>query len=499
MLGHMPFVDLQAAILAEHPELAGPADDWTVVTALRAYATAHVDYVVNVDSPYYVDLNGVPVADRFEAFEANSGGVVCGGTADAYTELLRAWGYSAWNLGIGDLSDGGFTHMQTLVQIDVDGDAVLTLHDPSTNLSFVDAAGRPLDYFDLLAALASGDDSDVAALEDHSASDNLVAAAETADIDSYATGSWTVVPDDYSVAALGDGWVVASPRTLARFEAVISPWYGPFLAGQGLPTDAVWLELSPYAIYGEGGDVLLAQAQAVIAGAAPAGATIGFEPSEGFLVGDAGGAVNQRYLDAGYAVQTWYYGAIAVVSTGDGQALQVSYVDGLDGDEEGIFELQGGTSDAVSLRVDASDGGDVRVIVKDSSYAAIHQEEVASGAVFAWADAQARIWRVVVEASGGDVIVDDFAYGDAAAAPDDGDTGTPVDSGTGADSGDGGADGDGGGPGTDDSGTPDGASDGGGEAAAVDGGCGCGAAPGSMGGWWLALAVGLVCRRRRCA
>jgi hypothetical protein len=131
----MSFLDLQAAILAEHPKLALPVDDWPVVNTLRAYATAHIDYVINVDSPYYVDQNGKPVGDRFEVFEADSGGVVCGGTADAYTELLRAWGYSAWNLGIGDLSGGGFTHMQTLVQIDVDGDTVLTLHDPSNQQS----------------------------------------------------------------------------------------------------------------------------------------------------------------------------------------------------------------------------------------------------------------------------------------------------------------------------------------------------------------------------
>ena len=477
------FAELQADVIAEHPEVAEGADDWTIVTALRAYATAHVDYVFGVDSPRYVDQGGQAVEARFTDFDADGGGVVCGGTADAFAVLARAWGYPAWNLGIGDYSEGGFSHVQTLVQIEVDGVPVITLHDPSTNLSYTDAAGLPIDYLDLLGELAGRDTNEIGLLEDRVDSDNLAADSETADIAALAESSWTVVPDAYTIRAVDGGWVVRSPRTLARFEEVIGPWYGPFLVGHGLPEAAIWLELFPQAIYGEGGDELLARAQEVIRGSA----RIGFEVGEGFQVGDEGGTVNQRYLDAGYAVLSWYYGGIAVVTVDEGQALQVAYVDGVGGDEEGIFELQSGTSGAVSARVASTDGGEVHVVVKDAAYQVIHEEDVPSGALFSWSDADARIWRVIVEAEGGDILVDDFAYGSMAAPPEPEDTGGPKDTAGSVDTG-GGADT------AEAAGTPD---EDGGAADPGSGACGCASVRPAPVGWIFAALPFLGWRRRQ--
>lgn len=484
----MDLATLYDMVLAEHPELAGPVDDWTVVTALREFAATHVDYVINVSSPYYVDQGGQAVEARFTVFEANAGGVVCGGAADALTELARAFGYSAWNLGIGDTSEGGFTHMQTLVSIDVDGTQMVTLHDPSTNLSYTDAAGQPIDYFDLLTALAGGDASGLGVVEDRSMADNLVSNAETSDVAALAESSWTVDPSDYSVAVTEGGWVVRSPRTLERFVRVIEPWYGPFLTSNGLPTDAIWLELFPHAIYGEGGDALLAEAVAIVDGSGSG--IVGFEASEGFQLGDAGGAVNQRYTDAGYGVQTWYYGGITVVAQGDGQALKVDAVDGFGGQEEGIFELTEAT-DRVSLLVTSEDGSEIRVALKDTAYALIGEERVASGTVFAWEEPEERIWRVVVEAASA-VNVDNFAYGAAADSPGADDTG-PGDTGA-EDTGDTDAVED-----TDATGDTDapGDTDATADVAATDatGTCGCTAgAPAAFSGWFAAMWLGL--RRR---
>ncbi len=485
----MDYAELHADVLAEHPEAAEGADDWTIVTALRAYATAHVDYVLNVDSPRYVDQSGEAVEDRFTTFEADRGGVVCGGTSDAFAQLAQAWGYASWNLGLGDYSDGGLHHMQTLVEIEVDGVPVLTLHDPSTNLSYTDAAGAPIDYFDLLTALAARDTSGIGVLEGLADSDNLVGSAETTDIRTYATSSWTVDPSDYTVVEDADGWVVRSPRTLARFEAVIGPWYGPFLVAHGLPEAAIWLELFPHDIYGTDGDALLSRALGVIAGSA----RIGFEASEGFVVGDQGGTVNQRYLDAGYAVQTWCYGQITVVAVDGGQALQVSWVDGVGGDPEGIFELQAGTTGAVSARVQATDGGDVHVSVTNAAYQVIHEAVVASGDRFYWSDPEAQIWRVTVESASGDVLVDDFAYGGAAEPPEPEDTGSTdtgsVDTGETGDVGETGA-------------TPSDVDDTAavrdqGEPEAADGACGCASPPTPLAGWALLVVAGAGARRRR--
>lgn len=479
----MDFSELQEDFIAEHPEAAEGADDWTIVTALRAYATEHVDYVINIDSPYYVDQNGQTLEDRFATFEADSGGVVCGGTADAFTSLARAWGYSAWNLGIGDYSPGGFTHMQTVVEIEVDGAPVLTLHDPSTNLTYTDAGGQPIDYFDLLAELASRDASGIGVTEDRADSDNLVAASETNDIAAFAASSWTVEPGATTIEAVDGGWVVRSPRTVRRFEEVIGPWYGPFLAARGLPEAAIWLELFPHDIYGDGGDELLARAIEVIAGSG----RIGFETSEGFVAGDEGGTVNQRYVEAGYAVQTWYYGGIAVVETEEGQALRVTRVDGLGGDEEGIFELQAGTSGAVSARLEASDGGEVHVVVKDAAYQVMHEQNVESGGLFSWTDSESRIWRVIVEAEGGDVIVDDFAYGSAAAEPEPGDTGGSGGTAVPGDTADLGHTADASGSADESAAGPD----------PSGGACGCAAGPRAPANWTLAALLFVSLRRRR--
>lgn len=469
----MDYAELHADVLAEHPEAAEGADDWTIVTALRAYAAEHVDYVIHVDSPRYVDQNGQAVEDRFTTFEADRGGVVCGGASDAFAQLAQAWGYASWNLGIGDESDGGFRHVQTLVEIEVDGVPMLTLHDPSTNLSYTDAAGAPIDYFDLLAALAARDTRGIGVREGLAPSDNLVGAAEAADVAAYAEGSWTVDPSDYAVAADADGWVVRSPRTLARFEEVIGPWYGPFLAAHGLPGAAIWLELFPHAIYGTDGDALLRRAAAVIAGSA----RIGFEASEGFVVGDEGGMVNQRYVNAGYAVRSWYYGQITIVAVDGGQALQVSWVDGVGGDPEGIFELQSGTTGAVSARVRSSDGGDVHVSLTNARYEVIHEEVVGSGCLFSWSDPEAQIWRVLVESGTGDVLVDDFAYGGAAEPPEPKDTGCPDDT---EDAGDTGA--------TQDTGSS--------LDIPADVACGCASPPRSLAGWALLAVAGVGFRRR---
>jgi hypothetical protein len=119
----------------------------------------------------------------------------------------------------------------------------------------------------------------------------------------------------------------------------------------------------------------------------------------------------------------------------------------------------------------------------------IHEENVASGGLFSWSDADARIWRVIVEAEGGDVLVDDFAYGSAAAEPEPDDTGDSGDT----------ADGDSGGGDSaqadtaDDDTAPDDTA--GPDASAAD--CGCAAAPGAAANWMAAALLLLTLGRRR--
>lgn len=115
--------DLRAQVLAEQPRLAEEGlSDWERVKLLRRFAYDHSDTVVSAVSPLYSGQAGWPVADRCAFFDADQGGVICGGTGDALRLLYELWGYEAWYLGFGDPSSGGFTHVETLVAIEHEGE-----------------------------------------------------------------------------------------------------------------------------------------------------------------------------------------------------------------------------------------------------------------------------------------------------------------------------------------------------------------------------------------
>ena len=133
--------ELRAQILGEHPELAtGTATQWEEVQALRAFAYEHTDTVVSVTSPLYSELGSWGAPDIYAWFDADAGGVVCGGTADALRKLYQLWGYDAWYLGFGDTSHGGFTHAENLVRIEHEGQELVTLHEAQLDTAYVTPA-----------------------------------------------------------------------------------------------------------------------------------------------------------------------------------------------------------------------------------------------------------------------------------------------------------------------------------------------------------------------
>jgi hypothetical protein len=496
---------LIAQVLAEYPELdGGGLTDWETVVALRGFAYTHTDTVVNVTSPYYSDQYEWSVSERYAWFDDNLGGVVCGGTGDALRLLYQLWGFDAWYLGFGDTSSGGFTHVETLVQIEHDGQQIITVQDAQLDASYTTPDGEPLDYLEFLGLLGA-QDPDLFALtghEDNGWADTLVHPSDlgTMSIEDMVAANWTSDPADYALESLADGGtLIRSPRTLPRLELIIGYWYGDFLEAEGLPRDLPWLHLYPLSVSGDdGASELLAAAQA----AATTGRTwtVSFEADQGFAIGDAGGTINYRYDNNGFDVQSWYYGGTTIVACGSGQCLQAEWVDGHEGDYELMFDFQDYAWPQVSLTATSSVEGDpVRVAWYGADGALLGVDTKTDG-TFSLASADAPIDTVIVEAAAGAVLVDELRFGPATA--DDEPTDTGGDSGgDGGDGGDGGVGQDSGDPGASDGGSATAGDSGGGAAAdggdspASDAGCGC--AGGSAAAVWLLLPLVGLRRRTR--
>ncbi len=415
-------------VLAEYPALAdGTRSDWETVQALRAFAYTHTDTVVTVSSPLYTRVTDMDASAAYAWFDADSGGVVCGGTSEALVKLLQLWGYDAWYLGFGDPSDGGFTHVETLIRIEHEGASLITLHDAQLNVAYTEPGGAPLDYLEVLARLARGEHEAIALTDPDGVTyaDTLVHPDDfgTLSVEAMASANWTTDPDDYTVEVLASGVTkYRSPRTRERLEAVIGPWYEPFLESQGLPPELPYLHLFPFTIFGsDGGEAILADALATIS--ADSVTTIGFEAGEGFVLGETDGTINWRYDEAGYDVQTWYYGGTTIAAVEGGQALQAAGYDGLGGDFEAMLEFQASTYGQVGaslapLEADAA----VRFAVYDSA-GALLDEQIGGAGVYTSAREGGDIHHVVVEAERGDLLVDDFTFGPYQAPEVPGDTG----------------------------------------------------------------------------
>ncbi len=408
--------DLRAQVLAEQPRLAEEGlSDWETVKLLRRFAYDHSDTVTRVDSPLYSDQAGWPVADRYAYFDADQGGVICGGTGDALRLLYELWGYEAWYLAFGDPSAGGFTHVETLVAIEHDGERLVTVQDAQLDASYVDADGQPLDYLDLLAALAAQDHA-AFSLEGGASTahaDTLVHADDLGSmtIEEMVSANWTSDPADYELVALPEGSTkIRSPRTLARFEAVIASWYGPFLEGRGLPAELPWLHLFPMTIAGTTGGAELYQ-QAVRAAEVGLVHEVTFEIDQGFTVADTDGTINQRYEQAGFDVQSWYYGGTSIQTCGDGQCLAAAPVDGFEGDYELMFEFQDHTWPRVELVAWSSvPGEDLRAAWygEGGELLAVHISDHPDVGLHS---AVRPVKYVILEAETGTVLVDKLRYG----------------------------------------------------------------------------------------
>ena len=265
---------LREQVFAEFPRLnpqhPGHAQlsDWDVVCMLRDFSYRRTNWASIKDCDSYrqgaaaverlrADENSL--AETYAFFASDGGGVLCGHTAMMLERLYREFGYEAWCVGTGfspPTEHGShFTHVQTLVQI-ADGDGVasriiLTLHDPSTNVSYVDAGSqRPLDYLELLRRLVRREADTVGLggeVADAATRRDPVTIAFADETTGKTPGDFTdywPVGGEFAFEDLGDGtWKFTAPRTPEMLGRLGDQWWKGELVAEGLPPDPLYLHL----------------------------------------------------------------------------------------------------------------------------------------------------------------------------------------------------------------------------------------------------------------
>ena len=288
---------LRQRVFNEYPQLDpqhpqhGQLDDWDIVCLLRDFSYRHTCYSNKVDSQSYragaaivgkMLVGELPLSAAYEFFDNDGGGVVCGDTAHLLRKLYAEFGYDAWYAGHGFFPPtkrgSHFTHAETLVRITIADDndrtkQILTLHDPSLNVSYAEEDGeRPIDYFDMLKRLAHRQADTIAF---RGASDESLAARHPATIcfaDETAgrapadfEASWNV-GDNYEWVDLGaKKWKFIGPRQRKALERLGDNWWKQELVQEGMPGETIYLHCFPFEVRdGPDAEQILRQAQSLV-------------------------------------------------------------------------------------------------------------------------------------------------------------------------------------------------------------------------------------------
>lgn len=257
---------LKELIARDRPQLRDPElDDWTKVSVLRDWAYETIDWgsgatLINGQVASEFFQRSAPAA--FAVFLQDRAGTFCGGAAYALKELYRLYGFDAYMVDIGNPQV--MTHTVTLVRLQHGGREIVSVQDPTFNLTYLDSDGLPYDYFQLLADLRHHRHEDVL-LEEGPAKVRELIVEKIPDFAGYLH---MLVEDLDAIPRLPDGRYKAGLRlTLSGFDAVFSERIGAYLASRGRPPQTIYLYLDLLGIHG--GDLrtdLLRRAGEIIAG-----------------------------------------------------------------------------------------------------------------------------------------------------------------------------------------------------------------------------------------
>lgn len=287
---------LAKRLFLEYPELDPKSDafhrlsDWDKVVRLRDFSYRHTAFAgwpchdarrSGAAMVRKVQEGKATLADAYQFFDEARGGVTCREAAELL-QLLYAWaGFEAEYLEIGvspqPRRSGPTSHALTLVRVSAQKNAgqprsILSIHDPSVNLSYGDSQQNPIDYFDMLELLRrqqAGEIRFIGEIPGANRRSAPITVAFNADLERTRptdfAKSWSLPAAPVWSANAHGQWSVRAPRSISAFERLGEATWKSDLYGAGLPPETVYLHCFPIAIRGTANSSsLLQRAQAIL-------------------------------------------------------------------------------------------------------------------------------------------------------------------------------------------------------------------------------------------
>lgn len=259
-----PLLRLKISIATEYPLIISPfSSAYDKVNMLRQWSYEHTKAsskhnLLEEDKSFgFYNKN---VAELFTAFSQYKGGVWCGGSAYALMKLYQSYGYKAYTVDSGEV--GVMTHVVTIVEIDFDGRKILSVQDPTFNITYENSSGIPYSYFEFLKMLKEHNHNNITIYQGKGPIPDFILDPKD-DINDY--GQY-IKPSDKPFAKLtGERLIYKTRLTLATFDEKYGNSVNEFLLKEGHPPKALYLFLYPLSINGETDAAhLLEQAKGIV-------------------------------------------------------------------------------------------------------------------------------------------------------------------------------------------------------------------------------------------
>lgn len=230
---------LKELLARDYPEIENEyIEDWGKVKLLRQWTHEHVDFgtsAAEFSKEEYRKFFTKDAPGLFATFFQDLGAVMCKGASYTLMKLYQAYEFQSYVLGVG--IDGVMTHSVTLVRIKHSGRSILTIQDPTFNVTYVDGNGLPYDYFDFLRTLKNH--NLVVVEKGHGAARGFIVCPED---------NIKLLYGEEPIAQLPDGRLrFPWKNPLPQWTAFFGPRIAEAVAKDGHPPDVIYLFL--YFIY----------------------------------------------------------------------------------------------------------------------------------------------------------------------------------------------------------------------------------------------------------
>lgn len=256
-------------------ELENSLDDkshWQRVVALRHFA--HKTYNKG-HSSFYMDfktVDTIALPKLYEAFQHDFGAVMCEGVSLYLNKLCNEFGYRSWSYDVGEIykGKGGASHQFNIVEIEFEGDTIITVHDPYFDHSYVNKKSKPIDFFSILQMLSQeqADSIFIKAHENRVLVDYLLGNNRFQNNNLYnnllksykITFPGRLVPTNNPLSF----WKIKIDQSLNAFMRRSGGKYKKFLQRKGYPSEFIYLLLFPKTVIGPQQEKMRAKIDSII-------------------------------------------------------------------------------------------------------------------------------------------------------------------------------------------------------------------------------------------